>query len=155
MICWICCPLWIWLFSQTMLLLLVLLHLQVSLQQQVRHLQPLLTSLNPKEPLRTSTCVLRVVLLDGAMSHSWRRPTASARPGLRARPAAALVAPAARARLTAGRHQKSRNVTFTTATTFTSPLYRDFFLHCYTTNHKVWNTWTPPNVCEELQLKMV
>lgn len=83
-------------------------------------------ALDSKKPLRTSTFVLRLVLVDGATSHSWRRPAASARPGLRARQAAALVAPAAWAQLTAGRHQKSRNVKFTTVTKCTSPLYRVF-----------------------------
>lgn len=92
-------------------------------------------ALDSKKPWRTSTFVLRLVLLDGAMSHSWRRPTASAHPGLRAQQAAALVAPAVWAHLTAGRHQKSRNVKFTTGTKFTSPLYRDFLHFATATLH--------------------
>lgn len=62
--------------------------------------------------LCTWTFVLRLVLLAGVMSHSWRRPTARAPPWLPAPPAVALTTSAVWVQLTAGQSQKSRNVKF-------------------------------------------
>lgn len=124
------------------MLLLVLLHLQISLQEQVRHIHSHLISYMCFGFKENFAYVNRLVLLEGVMSHSWRRSTACAHPGLLARPAAALMTPAAWAQLTAGAYQKSRNVKFTTPVTLVTAAYKIYqhtfqglftFSYCCTT----------------------